>query len=175
MERGTGLFSVGYGNRPFAQFLDVLELHGVAHVVDVRSKPYSRFSPDFGKDRLQSNLKANGLAYTYLGDVLGGMAQNAPTTPDGRPDHAAIRESPAFLNGLRRLVAMSQGERVAFICAELRPEDCHRTRLLGAALAGRGVEVLHIDERGRLVTQAEAVHRWTKGQVRLDALPSISP
>lgn len=164
MERDAGLFSVGYGNRPFAAFLDVLELHGVAHVADVRSKPYSRFNPDFSKERLQANLEANGLAYTYLGDVLGGMRE-------GTSSHEELQQNPAFVNGLRRLVALSGKSRVAFMCAELRPEDCHRTRLLGAALGERGIEVRHIDEHGRIITQAEAVRRRTKGQVRLDLDP----
>jgi uncharacterized protein (DUF488 family) len=166
------LFSVGYGNRSFQDFLDILGLHGVAHVVDVRSKPYSRFNPDFSRDRLKANLEANGLGYTYLGDVLGGIPDGGSKTPDGRPDHAAIRRGRGFVNGLRRLVALSQAAPAAFMCAELRPETCHRSRLLGAALAERGVEVRHIDERGRLLSQAEAVRRRTKGQVLLEDAPT---
>lgn len=171
MER-TGLFSVGYGNRPFPELRRVLEAHAIRHLVDVRSKPYSAYNPDFSRDRLKALLEEAGIRYTWLGDRLGGMPEGGPRRPDGSPDHAAIRRTPGFVDGLRRLAPMVRAERVAFLCAELRPERCHRFLLIGTTLAERGVAVLHIDGEGRPLTHGEVAFRATKGQATLAALPA---
>jgi uncharacterized protein (DUF488 family) len=154
----SGLFTVGYGNRPIEAFLDLLGDHGITHVADVRSIPYSRAHPDFGRATLRAHLKASGRRYTYLGETLGGR------------DLAPPRQ---FHDALRRLVRLSRHDTVVALCAELRPEQCHRVHLLGAALDGAGIPVHHLDENGRALTHAEAVHRLTRGQVTLEGAVAL--
>ena len=64
----------------------------------------------------------------------------------------------------RLLTAHSKGLCSFLMCSELRPEECHRCKLIGAALAERGVEIIHIDEKGRAISQDEAIDRITGGQ-----------
>jgi len=56
---------------------------------------------------------------------------------------------------------------VALMCSEGKPENCHRSKLIARSLTGEGVEVLHIDEAGRVITQKEAMYRLTGGQLNL--------
>ena len=58
----TGAFyAIGYGNRRIADFVTLLKRYGVRLLVDVRSKPHSRFQPDFGHRRLCEHLEGAGL------------------------------------------------------------------------------------------------------------------
>lgn len=158
----AAVLTVGYGNRPFEAFVDLLGEHGIRLLADVRSVPFSRAHPVFERSALAVDLPRHGVAYEWMGDRLGGKPL---------PGRGPI-PSTAFANGLRRLACLADARRTAVMCAELRPEHCHRTRLLGAALAARGVEVLHVDERGELVPHRDVVRRITKGQATLD-LPDV--
>jgi uncharacterized protein (DUF488 family) len=57
------------------------------------------------------------------------------------------------------LIAESHAKRVALMCAEKEPLDCHRTILVGRALAQRGSEMQHILADGRIESQTELEQR----------------
>ena len=66
------IFTIGYGTRPLPQFIDTLQSHGVAYLIDVRSQPYSRYKPEFSKKALAAALKKAGIQYVFMGHNLGG-------------------------------------------------------------------------------------------------------
>ena len=49
--------------------------------------------------------------------------------------------------------------RIALMCAEKEPLDCHRTLLVSCALHEQGVDVAHIHTDGRLEPHDEAMDR----------------
>ncbi len=53
------------------------------------------------------------------------------------------------------------------MCSEGKPEQCHRTVLIGQALVDAGVPVVHIDENDCPIGQDEALARRTGGQLSL--------
>jgi len=53
------------------RFLSLLSAQGVTAVADVRSRPYSRRHPHFNRNQLAESLTASGIAYVFLGDLLG--------------------------------------------------------------------------------------------------------
>lgn len=59
------LFTIGYEGQGIGPFCDTLLAHGVATVIDVRERPYSR-KPDFNKRRLAAHLAAAGIGYLHL-------------------------------------------------------------------------------------------------------------
>ena len=70
----------------------------------MRSRPYSRFVPHFGKERLARVLADEGLGYLFLGQELGGKpAQDDP--PQARLDYQARMREPAFQRGIETLLA----------------------------------------------------------------------
>jgi uncharacterized protein (DUF488 family) len=162
------LFTIGYGARSLDEFTATLQANGIEFLIDVRSAPYSKFKPDFSKDLLQHHLERAGIRYLFMGDTLGGQSKAPDCHTDGKVDYEKVREQPFFQAGIARLrKAFEQRRRVVLMCSEGRPEQCHRSKLIGETLAALGIPLQHIDEDGVLVSQTEVVDRLTKGQMDL--------
>jgi hypothetical protein len=103
-----------------------------------------------------------------MGDTLGGQPKEPGCYTDGKVDYDKVRVQPFFQAGLARLEqAFAQQRCVTLLCSEGRPEQCHRSKLIGEALAAVGIPIRHIDEDGRLLTQMEVIDRLTHGQLDL--------
>jgi uncharacterized protein (DUF488 family) len=169
------IYTIGYGARSLAEFLEVLKAHGIAYLLDVRSTPYSRFKPEFSKDALGSALEEQGIRYLWMGRELGGQPDDPSCYVDGKVDYAAVGQLPAYREGLERLErACRQELRVALMCSEGKPELCHRSKLLGRSLVERDIQVRHIDENDQLLSQAEVIERLTGGQLNLFGEPDFT-
>jgi uncharacterized protein (DUF488 family) len=129
--------TIGHSNHPIERFVDLLKAGGVALLVDVRSMPYSRRYPQFGKERLAKSLAAAGIGYVHEGAALGGK-------PEGGGDYDALAARPAFQDALGRLIERAESTTLCLMCAEKEPLDCHRTVLVSRRLAERGVPVDHL-------------------------------
>jgi len=168
------LYTIGYGARDIDAFLAALRRYDIAYLLDVRSKPYSRYKPDFSRERLEEHVRAAGIRYVYMGDALGGLPADRSCYDDNnKVDYAKVNEREFYQTGIERLVkAQAQGLAVAVMCSEGKPENCHRTKLIGKTLAARGLPVAHIDENDDLITQDDVLLRLTGGQPSLfgDAL-----
>ncbi|MGO8929196.1 MAG: DUF488 family protein [Limisphaerales bacterium] len=162
------LFTIGYGARTLEEFLAALKTNRIEYLIDVRTAPYSKFKPEFSKDLLQYHVERTGVHYLFMGDTLGGQPKDPACHTDGKVDYDKVRAQPFFQSGIERLrQAFEQQRRAALMCSEGRPEQCHRSKLIGEALAAAGIPVCHIDEDGGLLTQAEVIVRLTKGQMDL--------
>jgi uncharacterized protein (DUF488 family) len=134
--------TIGHSNHPVERFIGLLKAGGVEMVVDVRSTPYSRRFPQFGRERLALSLSAEGILYRHEGAALGGK----PGDGGGYDDLAA---RPEFAQALDRLVAGAADATLCLMCAEKEPLDCHWTVLVSRRLAERGVEIEHLLADGR--------------------------
>jgi uncharacterized protein (DUF488 family) len=173
------IYTIGYGAREIDDFLAALRRYDIAYLIDVRSKPYSRYKPDFSKDELEEHVRRAGIRYVFMGDSLGGRPDDpACYDSDGKVDYARVAERDFYLGGIERLVkAHEQGLVVGLMCSEGKPENCHRSKLIGKSLARRGLSVAHIDENDELISQDEVLPRLTGGQPSLfgdDMLPGGS-
>ena len=145
------IYTIGYGNRPMEDFLGLLRHYGIDVLVDARSVPYSRFRPAYRKQAFQASLEAAGVAYVYLGDVLGGKLVDPSCMVDGKVDLEKLYALPSFQAGIDQVTALLHaGHTPALMCAEQKPADCHRYWMLTPPLEARGITVLHIDEKGGL-------------------------
>lgn len=146
------LYSIGHSNVPTERLLDLLALHQIAVLCDVRSAPYSRYNPQFNRETLAESVWAAKLTYRFMGDTLGGKPDDADLrTEDGAvPDYAKIAVSPSFLRGVNELIALGTQTPAAFMCSEADYHVCHRHRLITPALIERGVIVWHILPDGSL-------------------------
>jgi uncharacterized protein (DUF488 family) len=169
------LLTFGYGSRSEADILALLAHHGIEYVIDVRSTPWSRYRPEFSQDQLASSLRAHGIRYLFMGSELGGRPDDPDCyDDDGRVDYRACERRSAFREGIARLQgAWRAGHSVALMCSEGRPEDCHRTKLVAAALVGAGIEIRHIDERGTLRSHDEVLDRLRDPQTTLLEDPGL--
>jgi uncharacterized protein (DUF488 family) len=169
------LFTIGYGARTFEEFIAALKANGIEYLIDVRTAPYSKFKPEFSKEVLQKRLEAAGMRYIFMGDTLGGQPRDPDCFTDGKVDYDKVRTQPFFQAGIERLKkASEQPRRTVLMCSEGRPEQCHRSKLIGEVLAGAGIPVCHIDEDGSVLSQTQVIDRLTKGQMDLFGQPSFT-
>lgn len=171
------LLTLGYGKRSIDETMGLLKQHGVEILVDVRSVPWSRYHTDFTRNTLKQHLDRRGISYWFLGEELGGRPED-PTCYDdrGRVDYEACKCRPAFRRGIELLRAeWERGSRLALLCSESRPQECHRSKLLGVVLENDGVEVLHLEEDGSPVSQQQVMECLLGGQLSLfEDLPPAS-
>ena len=153
------IFTIGHSNHSLEDFLALLAGHGVAVVADVRSAPYSRFNPQFNRDAFVAALKARGIDYLYLGRALGGRPDDPACYEGGRVRYEIVARTSGFREGIARVVDEAATGRIALMCAEKEPLDCHRTLLVARALDDEGMAVAHILATGDLDLHAKAMDR----------------
>ncbi len=146
--RTHGVLTVGHSTRSLAELVDLLQVHGVTRVVDVRTVPRSRQNPQFNQETLPAALASAGIRYTHAAG-LGGRRRPRPDSPNTGWRNVSFRgyadymQTPAFAVALSDLLALVRRERVVVLCAEAVPWRCHRS-LIADALAVRGVLVAHV-------------------------------
>jgi uncharacterized protein (DUF488 family) len=140
--------TIGHSNHPIERFVALLRAGGVERLVDVRSMPWSRRWPQFGRERLTKSLADAGIAYAWEGEALGGK----PKSGGGYDDLAA---RPEFTDAIGRLIRDSGDATLCLMCAEKEPLDCHRTVLVSRRLAQRGVAIEHLLADGTVRPHAD--------------------
>ena len=139
-------------------------------VVNVRSSPFSSYTPQFDGETVCEALHRRGIQYVFLGDVLGGRPED-PSFYDkeGHVRYDRVAQSPGFQRGVEQLLHAMAAHRVAILCAEEDPTHCHRRLLVGRVLAQHGARVQHVRADGRVRSEeevaAEEMSRRTKGQL----------
>ena len=154
------ILTVGYGSSPPDTFVRLLQEAGVEYLIDVRSKPYSRYKPEFNREALDARLAAESIRYVFMGDLLGGLPSDRSCYTDGKVDYEKCRAKAFHRKGLDRLrSAHEQGLTVALMCACTKPEKCHRAKLVGVSLEREGLPVAHLDRQGRIHDHAVVMGR----------------
>lgn len=163
------IYTIGYGAREMDDFIAVLKGQQIDFLIDVRSKPYSRYKPDFSKHALQRNLQAQGIRYVFMGDALGGQPEDPDCyDEDDKVDYDKIQEKEFYEKGLGRLRQAWQNQvSVVLMCSEGKPEMCHRSKLIGRSLVDQGIDLVHIDENNQCISQEDVILRHIKGQPSL--------
>jgi len=158
------IYTIGHSNHQWQELLKLLQMHGIGAVCDVRSQPYSRFNPQFNREMARDTLKAAGIAYIYLGVELGGRPEDESCYENGQVRYDRVARSEGFRQGLARLKKGRETHRLALMCAEKDPLDCHRMILISRQLAQERIPVHHILADGKLETQEQAQERLPKQQ-----------
>lgn len=142
------IYTIGHSTGPIEAFVATLRSHDVTAVADVRRFPGSRRHPQFGQDALRRSLADAGIAYEHFPE-LGGRRRPRPDSTntawrvEAFRGYADYMETPAFEQGIERLLDFGHRHRVAILCAERVWWSCHRG-LIADVLKNRGHEVLHI-------------------------------
>ncbi len=148
------IWTIGHSNHAAVRFIALLQGAEIECVADVRSTPFSRRNPQFSQKALAASLKDAGIAYWFLGDALGARPKDPDCYEDGKVSYARIAATSAFQAAIQALIERGETERIALMCAEKEPLECHRAILVGRALALRGVTLSHIHADGRVEPQA---------------------
>jgi uncharacterized protein (DUF488 family) len=170
------IYTIGYGNRSIDAFISLLRQYEIQYLVDIRSQPYSRFHPDFSKAALENSLKQAQVRYIFLGEKLGGKPPDTDCYVNGKVDYAVLRAKPWYQQGIQVLRAAWEKQAcMTLMCSEQKPQECHRSKLVGNTLRELGIAIAHIDEAGKLKTQEEVDAMLSGGQLSLFDDPSLNP
>ncbi len=153
------VFTVGHSTQPLEQFIGLLKRHEISAIADVRSAPYSRHNPQFNRESLRESLKQEAISYVFLGKELGARSDDECCYVHERVSYQKLSETDLFRAGIKRVIDGAKKYRIALMCAEKDPLDCHRTILVSRELVRDGVAVTHILQTGALESHDAAMTR----------------
>lgn len=153
------VLTIGHSTHSLDAFAALLMQHGVTAVADVRSAPYSRFNPQFNREALERELLVPGIRYVFLGRELGARSDDRSCYENGRIQYTRLARTDSFRTGIDRVIRGAHDHRVALMCAEKEPLECHRTLLVARALTDLGIVVQHILADGRLESHDATMER----------------
>lgn len=153
------ILTIGHSTQAIDQFIRLLHSHRVTALADVRSSPFSRHNPQFNRDSLRASLKDAGIKYVFLGKELGARSRDDHCYVGTKVSYARLAQTQLFQRGIQRLLDGAALHRIALMCAERDPVDCHRTILIGRELCAQGASVSHILADGQLEAQSDAIGR----------------
>ncbi len=153
------VLTIGHSNHTIERFIELLCQHHVTAVADVRSSPYSQMHAQFNREALAAALKLEAIAYSFLGKELGGRPTDKTCYENGRVQYRRVAATPIFRSGLDRVLAGVQSYRIAIMCAEREPLECHRALLVTPELEKADITVLHIRADGRAESHSDAMSR----------------
>ena len=154
------VYTVGHSNHSWEEFVKLLLRHRINEVADVRSSPYSRYVTHFNHQELQQSLEDIGIGYTFLGSELGGRpADRSCYDAAGQVLYDRVAETDAFDDGIRQVMRQADDSRIALLCTEKDPLECHRTLLVAKALSQSNIAVEHILSNGSLENHDAAMSR----------------
>ena len=164
MNRTIEVYTIGHSTSKLDQIVRLLQQHSIQLLLDVRSRPRSRWAPWFNQQNLATVIPGIGVEYRWAGDRLGGLPDDPAyykpnphptkkTDPPTVADYDKIARQEWFQKAINELLEIASSKRTAIMCAEEDPGTCHRSLLLGNTLAEKGVKVLHIRKNGNLEPQ----------------------
>ncbi|HWU45321.1 MAG TPA: DUF488 domain-containing protein [Humibacter sp.] len=142
------VYTIGHSTHPLDEFIATLQSYHVRLLVDVRTVPRSRHTPQFNSPELAASLAERDIDYLHLSE-LGGLRHAHQDSVNTGWRNASFRgyadhmQTAQFAAGVDRLVRLAGLCTTAIMCAEAVPWRCHRS-LIGDALLVRGIEVRDI-------------------------------
>lgn len=159
------IYTIGYATKNITEFLSQLKRHNITAVADVRSVPFSKIFIDYHQHNIQLHLAEAGIRYAYLGEELGPRSKDDDHYDKRQINFSKLSKSQLFAKGLQRLSkSYDKGFKVALMCAEKDPANCHRSLLIAYHM--QSVEsqwdVNHINHDGEIEKQEELETRLVR-------------
>ena len=142
------IYTIGHSTHESEKFLEALKAHGIQLLIDVRTIPKSRHTPQFNTDVLEPYLKEHGISYLHMKE-LGGLRHTTKDSVNTGWKNASFRgyadymQTEEFSRAIDALIELAKEKTTAIMCAEAVPWRCHRS-LIADALTVKGVNVFHI-------------------------------
>ena len=153
------VFTIGHSNYPVERLFHLFLMHSISAVCDVRSQPYSRVNPQFNREPLKAALRVANIKYVFLGAELGARSSDRSCYRNGQVQYDLLAKTDLFRRGIDRVKEGAKSFRLALLCAEKEPLDCHRTLLVSKVLYDEGLAVHHILSDGRIEEHARTIER----------------
>lgn len=149
------LYTIGHSNHSQEYFLEMLRSNEINCIVDVRSTPFSKYTPQFNKYELKKYLNKKGIYYLHMGIEFGARRDDKSLyTSSGYLDFKKVAKSKDFLKGIDRIsLGVNKGLKISFMCTEKDPIDCHRNILVAKEFYNLGYNVKNILTDGSIKNQ----------------------
>lgn len=164
MNNSTILYTIGCSNRTPDNFLNVLRKYNIQVIVDVRSVPYSSFTPQFNQEALRKLLIDNGMTYLSFANEFGAKRKEDTVYTNNYVDFSKVNKLDIFKNGIDRILNGLKKEYViALMCTEYNPIDCHRFSMVSRAFSKiPNISIIHIFDENKYVTNEELEEKMLK-------------
>ena len=143
------IYTIGHSSHEIEKFIQLLKGHDITAVYDVRSIPYSKYAPQFNKASIKQSLLHAGIEYVYLGKELGPFSKDPKCCVGGIVQYKLLAQTKAFEEGLSKIKKGVNIHKLALMCAEKEPAECHRMILVCRHLRN-DFDISHIMADGSL-------------------------
>lgn len=111
---------------------------------------YSKRYPDYNKPNIEKTLKLAGIYYRNYATEFGARQENKVFySSEGYLDFDVFSKSEQFQTGVKKMVnSAGKGYKIAFMCAEKEPIQCHRAILVARVFDKMGFSVIHLLPNG---------------------------
>ncbi len=164
------LHTIGHSHHSMERFIGLLRRYGITAVADVRSSPYSSYCPQFNREVLAADLMQADIDYVFMGKELGARPDDPSCYENGRVNFLKLAERTEFREGLEHLREGMKKHRIALMCAEKEPLECHRMILICRNLRQFGIRIRHILADGSIEERTDAEKRLVR---KLKIKPSL--
>lgn len=175
MNQERVIYTIGHSTHPIADFHALLLKYKIDTLIDVRSTPASSYSPQFNKDSLEASLSRIHIRYMHFGVEFGArQTDESLLDAKGIVDFELVQKTYNFQSGLERIdIGESKGYRIALMCAEADPLECHRFSMVSPPIEEIGIHVIHILKDGDSVTHTELEKQLLKKYEKKLPVPSL--
>jgi len=142
-------YTMGFSNRSWEETLEILKVFKIGQLVDIRTLPGSKHTPQFNLEQLQQQLPKAGIEYVHMKN-LGGLRKplkdstvNSAWQNSGFRGYADYMQTQEFGAALDELIRLIKEKPTAYCCTEAVFWRCHR-QLVSDALLVRGYHIGHI-------------------------------
>lgn len=151
------IYTVGHSTYAEETFFKLIQYFEINCIVDVRSVPYSRYSPQFNRENIKRYLQQNGISYVFMGDELGARRKDRTLyNAKGYLDFEKTAKNRLFRQGIERVeTGVGKGYHIALMCTEKDPLECHRSILVAHEMYLQGYNVQHILDYAKLQSHEE--------------------
>ena len=150
-ENDNIIYTIGHSNHPIEKFIELLKQHNIEKIVEVRSNAKSSYLPHFNKSNLLYNLDKNGIQYLDRGKYLGGRPEDISViNKDGKILEDKVEDKIWYQDAIIELIKLSKHTRLALMCSEENPLNCHRGYVISHTLLKRGINIEHIRGSGEI-------------------------
>lgn len=165
------IFTIGHSTHSIEDFINLLKLHNINYIMDVRSIPYSKYIPHFNRESISSTLTNQNINYKFLGDVFGAKVKDITLyNEDGVLDFDKVRQTPKFITLVDNLIlGINQGNKICLMCSEKDPTQCHRSIMISRSFYDKDIQIAHILSNGSIMSQ-DNLHQNILSKCKTDNL-----
>jgi len=139
-----GMATIGYEGKNIDRFLSILVENKISRLIDVRKNPIS-MKYGYSKSQLVHALEKLGISYLHLPGLGIDGSRRKNLTDEGYAElfRRYARELGNKEDLLDIIASHAETEKVALMCFEAHPEDCHRG-LIAQRFRDEGLDVIDL-------------------------------